>query len=107
MLLGMCPVKVNNDGIKFGKQFYKGDDLGALFVYPRADSEVASVGVVAGTGEKGMMAAYTNEYFSGITGFPDLMIFNTDWIKDGLDGVKISGFFGYDWSIEKGQWRGR
>ncbi len=104
LLLDDCPVKVNNEGIRFGEQFYEGEDLGVLFIYPRSGTDKASVGVVAGTGKPGMMAACTNEYFSGITGFPDLLMFHTGWIRDGLGGIKMSGFFGYDWSVEHGQW---
>ncbi len=102
-VLGNVPVVVRNNEIKFGdRRVYRGDDLGAYFIYPRADSETASVGVVAGTGIRGMKAAFANDYFSGITGFPDLKIFKTDMLKDGLDGILVSGFFGNDWSIENG-----
>jgi len=31
-----------------------------------------------------------NNYFSGITGFPDLLIFDINWIRDGLNGMHIS-----------------
>lgn len=102
LLLSGCPVQVGNDWIRFGDRIFEGDDLGAYFIYPHPDSEFASVGIVAGTGSKGMKAAFANEYFSGITGFPDLLIFQTDWIKDGIEGLKVSGFFGHDWSIESG-----
>lgn len=102
MLLNHCPVRVNNGSINFGSRELKGNDLGALFVYPRADSNTASVGVVSGTGTQGMKATYTNDYFSGITGYPDLLIFNVDMVRDGLKAMKISGFFGNDWSIDGG-----
>lgn len=103
-VLENCPVRVSNGSIAFGSQTHTGDDLGAYFIYPRRGSDKASVGVVAGTGLEGMKATYGNDYFSGITGFPDLLIFDVDWVKDGLDGVKISGFFGVDWSVEQGEW---
>ena len=102
MLLKHCPVLVNNGRISFGKKIFEGDDLGTYFIYPRYDSEFASIGVVAGTGIPGMKATFANDYFSGITGFPDILIFNVDWVKEGLDAVNLSGFFGSDWSIEKG-----
>jgi pimeloyl-ACP methyl ester carboxylesterase len=102
-VLGNVPVVIKNGAIEFGsRRTYKGDDLGAFFVFPRTDSETASVGVVGGTGLKGMKAAFANDYFSGITGFPDLMIFNSDMLREGVDGIIVSGFFGNDWSIEKG-----
>jgi hypothetical protein len=102
LLLAHSPVYVRKGEIRFGEQVLNGNDLATYFVYPRNDSPTATVGVVAGTGNEGMKATFANNYISGITGFPDLMIFNTDMLKDGLKGVKISGFFGYDWSIKKG-----
>lgn len=104
-LLSECPVQVNNNSIHFGNKTFQGDDLGTFFVYPRNDSKIASIGVVAATGQKGMKALYPNDYFSGITGFPDLLIFNTDWLKEGMDKIIVSGFFGNDWSIEKGDFK--
>jgi predicted esterase len=104
-LLSHCPVVVTNKHIAFGSKILNNNSLGAIFIYPRADSKVASVGVVAGTGQEGMMSVYSNDYFSGITGFSDLMIVDVDWIKDGLQGVKVSGYFGNDWSITNGEFK--
>ena len=101
-LLPDAPVQVYSDYIRFGNRRLEGDDLGTFYLYPRHDSPTAAIGVVAGTGQQGMKALFANDYFSGITGFPDLLIFTTDWIKDGVDGLKVSGFFGNDWSIENG-----
>ncbi len=101
-LLINCPVEVTNNGIKFGSQIFEGDNLGTYFIHPRPDSKMGSVGVVAGTGATGMKSLWNNDYFSGITGFPDLMIFTIEWLKEGLNGVKVSGFFGNEWSVENG-----
>lgn len=97
-----APIEVVNGAIHFGDRVFKGDDLGTCFIYPLAGSKTASVGVVAGTGIRGMKASFANNYFSGITGYPDIMIFSADFLKTGLDGIKISGFFGSDWSVENG-----
>lgn len=102
-LLGHCPVQVKNGSISFGERVFDCESLGTYFIYPRPDSQFASVGVVAGSGIDGMKALYPNDYFSGITGFPDLLIFDVDWIKENLDGVIVSGFFGNDWSVEGGE----
>ena len=101
-LLGNCPVQVKNGSIAFGDRVFDCESLGAFFIYPRPDSQTASVGVVAGSGTEGMKALYPNDYFSGITGFPDLLIFDVDWIKENLGSVIVSGFFGNDWSISQG-----
>jgi pimeloyl-ACP methyl ester carboxylesterase len=104
-LLRNAPVQVTSQGISIGDTYLESDRIGTYFIYPRPDSDIASVGVVAGTGIKGMKATYPNDYFSGITGFPDLMIFDVDWLKEGVDGIKVSGFFGNDWSVENGDFR--
>ncbi|MFW5755890.1 MAG: hypothetical protein ACOCWK_04765, partial [Tangfeifania sp.] len=54
-----------------------------------------------GTGIKGMKAAVKNNYFAGFNGYPDLLIFNTDYVKQGLDGILVSGFFNNQWKIDK------
>ncbi|PRY11681.1 putative esterase [Pontibacter ummariensis] len=102
-LLANCPIQVQRDRVQVGDKLYKGDDLGAYFMWPRADSDIASVAVVSGTGLKGMHAADANQYFAGGSGFPDYMIFSLSMLKDGDKGVKTAGFYGNDWSIEKGQ----
>lgn len=99
LLLKDCPVVVRNNEIVFGEKTFRGDDLGTYFIYPRPDSDFASVGVVAGTGEKGMKATFANDYFSGVNGYPDLLIFKNNILKDGLDGIVVSGFFDNDWGI--------
>jgi hypothetical protein len=71
-------------------------------MWPRPDSEVASVAVVTGSGLKGMKAADANQYFAGGSGFPDYMVFTLDMLREGVKGVKAAGFYGNDWSLEKG-----
>jgi pimeloyl-ACP methyl ester carboxylesterase len=99
LLLAGSPVIVRSNEIIFGDKIWKGDDIGAYFIQPRPDSETASVGVVAGTGVKGMKATSPNDYFSGVNGYPDLLIFKNGWLNEGLEHVLVSGFFNNDWSI--------
>lgn len=105
LLLKDAPVQVENGVVHFGPYSIRGNDLGTYFLYPRPDSETASIGVVAGTGTEGMKALAPNDYFSGITGFPDLMIFRAEWLRSGTEGIRVSGFFGNDWSVENGDFR--
>ncbi len=102
-LLQHSPVQVFNNRIEFGDDTLEGENLGTYFLYPRSDSDFASVGVVAGTGPHGMKAAFANDYFSGITGFPDLLIFNISLLSEGLEGMIVSGFFGNQWDVETGE----
>lgn len=98
-LLKDCPVLVRNGEVAMGGRSYKGEDLGAYFVYPHPDYPDALVGVVTATGTAGMRATSPNNYISGITGFPDLVVFRADMLKDGLDAVETAGFFDNDWSL--------
>jgi hypothetical protein len=107
LLLGASPLQVSNGKMKMGEQLLEGSQWGAYFIYPRADSEGASIGVVTATGAEGMKAAYANDYLVNGTTFPDVMIFDTDMMKEGLSRVKCAGFFGNDWTVTKGDfvWR--
>lgn len=107
LLLKNCPIQVSNNEVKVGDKILTGDQWGSYFIYPRQDSDLASVGVVTATGKKGMIGAYANHYLVNGTTFPDLMLFDDSMMKDGISGVKCSGFFGNDWSVEKGDfvWR--
>jgi predicted esterase len=102
LVLDDVPVVIKNGEILFGDNILKGDDMGAFYIYPRSGSGTASVGIVAGTGIKGMKTAFTNNYFAGFNGYPDLLIFDTGYIKEGVDGILVSGFFNNLWEIEKG-----
>ncbi len=101
-LLGSCPIRVRRGEVSLGDRSYRGDDLGAYFVYPHPDFAEALVGVVTATGQAGMRAAAPNNYISGITGFPDIVVFRADMLKDGLQGVETAGFFDNDWSLRGG-----
>lgn len=98
-----CPVSVTNGKISVAGKQFSGGDLAAYFIYPRSDSHTASVTVISGTGNLGFQAANANQYFSGGSGFPDLMIFSAEMLKGGIKEVKMAGFFGNDWSVEKGE----
>lgn len=104
-LLKNSPIQVNNKNITIKgdeNKKYDGDDLATYFVYPNPYSNIALVGVVAGTGVKGMKATSPNNYISGITGFPDVMIFRADALKNGLESVEDAGFFDNNWEIKNG-----
>jgi len=107
LLLNTCPLQVENGKISMQNRSFDSEEFGIYFIYPRADSNTASVGVVSATGEKGMKAVYANLYLENGTTFPDLIIVNSNVIKEGVAGIEGAGFFGNDWSVEKGDfiWR--
>ncbi|MHA4740031.1 carboxylesterase family protein [Dyadobacter sp. MSC1_007] len=102
-LLKDCPVIVTTGKVQVGDKQITGNDLAVYFIRPRADSKTASVTVISGTGKMGFLAANANQYFSGGSGFPDLMIFSAEMLKTGISEVKMSGFFGNDWSVKIGE----
>ncbi|WP_165041778.1 alpha/beta hydrolase-fold protein [Dysgonomonas sp. ZJ709] len=99
LLLKNSPIQVGKGMITADGKTFTGDDLGTYFVYPHPNSNTASVGVVAGTGDAGMRATSPNNYISGITGFPDLMIYRADALKNGLTGMEAAGYFDNDWTL--------
>ncbi len=42
--------------------------------------------------------------FSSGTGYPDLLIVTPDYLENGVASVLLAGYFGVDWSFEKGDW---
>ena len=102
-LLAKCPVQVQRGSVQVGDKKYTGTDLGAYFMWPRPDSDVASVAVIAGSGLPGMQAADANQYFAAGSGFPDYMVFSLNMLTEGAKGIKQAGFYGNDWSIQKGE----
>lgn len=101
-LLAHCPVKVRRGSARIGEREYRGDDLACLFCYPRSDSANAYVAVVAGTGGAGMRLTDRAPYFVSGTGFPDLLVWTPETLASGPGGVRAAGFFGNDWSLERG-----
>jgi dienelactone hydrolase len=101
-LLAGCPVDVRRGKARIGERTYAGADIAAYFVRPRAGSDVASVGVVAWTGRAGWVAASPGQYFISGAGFPDLMLFSAETLRSGTERVRALGWFGDDWSLDKG-----
>ena len=100
LLLDECPISVDRDGIIAGDQRWNGDDLAAYFVWPMKGSTINSVGVVGGTGIKGMQAANANQYFAGASGFPDFMVFRLAMLQSGSNEIKLAGFFNNEWKLD-------
>ena len=102
-LLNDCPIQVERNKITAGNKTWQGDDLSAYFVWPIRSSAVASVGVISGSGLKGMHAANANQYFAGASGFPDFMIYSLEMLKSGSNQVKMAGFFDHNWKLVPGE----
>jgi dienelactone hydrolase len=101
-LLAGSQVEVRNGWARAGDKRYSGANYAAYFVRPRPGSDIASVGVVAWTGKAGWMAASPGQYFISGAGFPDLLLHSAESLRSGTDGIRVIGWFGNDWSIERG-----
>ncbi|MDA0813679.1 MAG: prolyl oligopeptidase family serine peptidase [Verrucomicrobia bacterium] len=100
-LLADCPINVTNGTVQFGDEKIEGDDLTALFVYPRPDSSRASVGVVAGTGMAGFRASDRLPYFVSGVAYPDFTIMKSETLLKRRAGVVKAGFFTNQWQLPK------
>lgn len=103
-LLSDCPLQVEKNKITAGNKTWQGDDLSAYFLWPIRSSAVASVGVVSGSGLKGMKAANANQYFAGASGFPDFMIYSLDMLQSGASKVKMAGFYDHNWKLVQNEY---
>ncbi|KEO74314.1 carboxylesterase family protein [Anditalea andensis] len=100
-LLADSPIQVKKGLITVGDQVYNGTDIGAYFMWPRADSEVASIAVISGSGITGMKATVSNQYFAAGSGYPDFTIFSADMLINGYKSIKSTGFYNNEWKIDK------
>lgn len=103
LLLSDSPVQMHRGSLTVGTRTYDGDNFGLYMIRPRTDSQVASVGVVGGTGLKGMAAVNPNRYFIAGPGFPDLVVVTPDVFTKGIEGVTVAGYFANDWSVDAGE----
>jgi len=101
-VLDKSEVDISSGRIKLGSRTFKGEDIACLMIRPRKGSDSASVGIVGGTGLKGMKLTNARRYLFPGYAFPDCVIFSTDIFTKKIDGVLAAGFFGLDWSVKNG-----
>ncbi len=106
-LLEGCPVRIEPGRAAVGDRALTGDDMACLFLWPRPGSETALVGVVSGSGLPGMRLTDRLPYFVSGVHVPDFCLIGVEMLRDGAKGVRAAGFFGNDWSVERGEfvWR--
>jgi hypothetical protein len=102
-LLGDSPVQVGRGVLRVGDRERRETDLACLFIRPRPGSDVASVGVVSGTGLAGMRLSDRSAYFVSGAGYPDCLVFGPKVLTDGSQAVLLAGFFGPDWGVSTGE----
>jgi hypothetical protein len=106
-LLSLCPVQVRKGQVTMSLRPESGEDLGVLFCWPRQGSDNALVGVVGGTGIKGMRLTTRLRYFVSGVAYPDFMLFGPNVLTDGTEDIRAIGYFGNDWKVDSGEivWR--
>lgn len=102
-LLGTSPVQVRRGEIQIGNRKTTGSNLACLLIRPRPGSDIASVGAVSGTGVVGMRVTDRRPYLSPGFAYPDCVVFSSDMLTQGSQGVVCAGFFGEDWRVETGE----
>ena len=106
-LLGQSPVQVRRGQVQIGTHVFHGEDLSCLFCRPRPGSDRACVAVIAGSGLVGSRLTERVPYFTAGVAYPDCTVFGVETLSKGVAGVRAAGFFGMDWSVDKGDfvWR--
>ncbi len=94
------PVDVRNGEFIGPTSDYQGDDIWVMFVYPRVDCDQGQVCVVAATGDKGTRAAQRASIQCPV----DLIASRAATLTEGASGIIEAGFFGNDWSVDRGTW---
>ena len=98
------PCTVEQGKWRLGSDAPQSESVAVAFIRPREGSTFASVGCIGGTDVQGMMASQRLPIFSSGTAYPDLFIASPEYLKDGVSAIRRLGFFGNDWSVEKGEW---
>ena len=102
LLLSDCPVNLKHNWVRVGHRKLRGDDLAVMFIYPRQNSEIASVGVVGGTGIAGCRLTNMRPYLYAGFAYPDLVVMDPRILIGDDAGMRITGFFGPDWQVSTG-----
>jgi len=97
------PVDARRGTLRLGAKTWKGDDLGAVFVLPRADDGVGLVGAFADTGPRGTRLGYTLAPFVSGVGYPDYAVFSSAILSSGDGGVLAAGWFDRNWGYDAKQ----
>jgi S-formylglutathione hydrolase FrmB len=101
-LLGNDPLQIDRLGIRFENLVVEGDDLAILAIRPRPRWASGSIGVVAGTGPRGMRLTERIPYFRSGIHFPDLVVFGPETLNPGtedLDGIRAAAYFENNWML--------
>ncbi len=103
-LLGRSPVQVRRGSVTVSDRTIRGEDLACFFLRPRPGSDHATIAAVSGSGLVGMRLTDRLPYFVSGVAYPDCTILAAETLATGPHGLRAAGFFGLDWSVERGEW---
>jgi hypothetical protein len=111
------PLRVGNGRLSVGERALKGEDLSFLAYLRIAGVRKIKIGdtsdflgaiaIIGGTGIVGMRGTDLMPYFVSGVHYPDLFVYDSRNHTIGSKAVRAAGYFGNDWSVEKGDiaWR--
>jgi dienelactone hydrolase len=98
-----CPLEVRRGSVRVGTRTLERDDLAVLFTYPRRESPQAAAAVICASGPVGQrLSEHLSTFTSGVA-WPDWAVVAPEMLAQGGAGALGAGFFGYDWTLERGQ----
>ena len=68
-----------------------------------SDTASASAAIVAPTGDAAVRLSWRTPIFVSGAGFPDVLLLDRSMLTDAEAGIRAAGFFGPDWSLERGE----
>jgi len=101
-LLDGSPADVRQGAAGVGDRRWLADDLACLFVRPRPGSRLALVAALGGTGPAGMRLTDRIPLFVAGAALPDFLLMKPDVLESPDRGLEAAGFFGADWTVERG-----
>ena len=97
-VLDAPPFELRQGLLALGSRRFEGPDFGLLAVAPRRESDLATVGVVGGTGLAGTRVLEQQPTFVSGVGYPDWFVVHAAQPELGLEGILGAGWFAADWS---------
>jgi dienelactone hydrolase len=98
-----CPIEVRRGLVRVGERRLQRDDLGCIFTFPTEAGPGVAAAVICGSGPVGARLTDALPYFTSGAAYPDWTVLAPEILSAGAAGVLGTGFFGYDWSLERGE----
>ena len=91
---------VDRNGVSIGDYRIDGDDLAILAIQPDLRYSNTSVGIVSGTGPRGMRLTEQLPYFVSGVHYPDVTVIDVEMLQKGEEGIVATGFLDEKWGMD-------